>query len=404
MSQHIFTGFGFGPIQAGLFVAEAFKSGKFARIVVAEIDRGLVEAVRKNKGSYFINVASSAGIEALEIDGVEIFNPADDRDREELRLALSQSTEICTCLPSVSFYDSGQNSVAALIAQGLANSSAAAAIVYTAENNNHAAEILEDKVTRKLGTIPDNIQFLNTVIGKMSQVVSDRQEILDKNLIPIAPGLSRAFVVEEFNKILVTKCRIQGYRPGIDVFIEKDDLLPFEEAKLYGHNAIHALLAYLGACRGYTKMADLKYNAEIMQIARDAFVNESGASLIRKYGHLGEDLFTPEGYRCYTEDLLRRMMNGYLDDQVERAARDPQRKLGLNDRIFGTMQMALNYGIKPVNMAKAAVAGLKYYQQQIKDTNKGIELHSILKQLWIDQESKYREEIIEQLKQSISIG
>jgi hypothetical protein len=30
MAEHIFTGFGFGPIQGGLFAKEAFQSGNFA--------------------------------------------------------------------------------------------------------------------------------------------------------------------------------------------------------------------------------------------------------------------------------------------------------------------------------------------------------------------------------------
>jgi len=51
MAEHIFTGFGFGPIQAGLFVKEAFQSGNFARIVAAEIDTELVGAVRTNTNS-----------------------------------------------------------------------------------------------------------------------------------------------------------------------------------------------------------------------------------------------------------------------------------------------------------------------------------------------------------------
>jgi mannitol-1-phosphate 5-dehydrogenase len=133
-----------------------------------------------------------------------------------------------------------------------------------------------------------------------------------------------------------------------------------EEAKLYGHNAIHALLAYLGAQKGYKKMAELKNDKEIMQIARDAFIKESGAALIKKYAHLKDDLFTEDGYRAYAEDLLERMTNPYLDDTVERAARDPQRKLGENDRIFGTIKLAKEYGIEPVNMTKAANAGLQY--------------------------------------------
>ena len=56
-------------------------------------------------------------------------------------------------------------------------------------------------------------------------------------------------MVEEFNEILVSRCDISDFRPGIEIFIEKEDLLPFKEAKLYGHKAIHALMGYLGSLR-----------------------------------------------------------------------------------------------------------------------------------------------------------
>ena len=175
MSEHIFVGFGFGPIQSSLFVSEAFKSGNFKRIVIAEIDQKLVDAVRANNGSYFVNIASNSGISAEKIDGIEMFNPTVDTDRAELLKALSQATEIVTSLPSVNFYDMGENSVASLIKKGLAGSTAPATIIYTAENNNHAAEILEEKIGEF-----NNVQYLNTVIGKMSQVLNDKQEIADK--------------------------------------------------------------------------------------------------------------------------------------------------------------------------------------------------------------------------------
>ena len=208
----------------------------------------------------------------------------------------------------------GEISVAKLITAGLKNSSAQGTIIYTAENNNHAAEILKEKT----GAFK-NVQFLNTVIGKMSQVLNDKLEIADKQLKTIAPGIDRAFLVEEFNKIQVTKCNIDGFTPGIKVFFEKEDLMPFEEAKLFGHNAIHALLAYLGAAKGYTKMAQLKGNAELMQIARDAFINESGGALIKKYADLNDELFTKAGFRAYADDLLERMTNPYLEDMIQRA-------------------------------------------------------------------------------------
>ncbi len=360
MADHTFVGFGFGPIQSGLFATEAFQSGRFKRIVVSEIDHTLVEAVRANNGTYYVNIAASDGIETLKIENVELLNPTQLDDVTNLHAALSEATEIVTSLPSVDFYTTGRgNSVASLLAQGLSTTNAEGTIIYAAENNNHAAEILQDVVTKALdGSLPQRVQFLNTVIGKMSRVVDDPTEIAELGLVPIAPGIHRAFLVEEFNRILVTKTTLADFRPGIDVFIEKDDLLPFEEAKLYGHNAIHALLGFLGIFGGYTKMTELQANERLMNLAREAFINDSGRALIDKYANLGDELFTEPGYRHFAEDLLERMTNPFLGDTTARAGRDVIRKLGAHDRIFGTMNLAIEHGIEPVNMAVGAMAGI----------------------------------------------
>jgi len=398
MNEHLFAGFGFGPIQSGLFAAEAFKSGRFKRIVIAEVDPMLVGALRSNHGRYVVNVASFDGIRTEQIDGIECFNPAVEQDRRELVNALSQATEIVTALPSVDFYDRGSTSVASLIRQGLRHSTAHATLIYAAENNNHAAGILEDKVCFRPA---HPVQYLNTVIGKMSQVVTDKNEIAEKHLTPIVPGIDRAFLVEEFNRIYVTQCTIPGFTPGIPVFIEKTDVLPFEEAKLYGHNAIHALLAYLAAQRGYTKMAELEHDAEVMQIARDAFIHESGRALIKKYAHLNEDLFTPAGYRAFAEDLLRRMTNPWLADTVERAARDPRRKLAENDRLFGTLRLCLEQGVEPSNMAIGAAAGIAYFIRQAglaADTS----YEQALRVLWTTDKIPFQTELTRLLRKARS--
>ena len=371
MTEHVFTGFGFGPIQGGLFAKEAFQSGNFKRIVVAEIDAELVDAVRANKASCCVNVAGSDGIETLQIDNVELLNPNNAADRQILLDVLSQSTEIITCLPSVNFYSAGQaNSVVSLIAEGLKNSSAEATIIYTAENNNHAAEILEKAVSEKDAEQSEKkVQFLNTVIGKMSRVVTDPAEIAELKLKTIAPGIERAFLVEQFNRILVSRTQIAGFKPGIKVFIDKDDLLPFEEAKLYGHNAIHSLLGFIGAVKGARSMTELKNDKAVMQIGREAFLNESGAALIKKYSYLGDELFTEAGFRDFAEDLLERMTNPYLGDTVARVVRDVVRKLEIDGRIFGTMQLALEHGIEPKNMALGAMAGIAVLLQKAEENN-----------------------------------
>ncbi len=142
--RHRLTGFGFGPIQAGLFVKEAHATGSFDRLVVAEIDSSLVQAVRGNKHSYAVNVAHKDGIEDVRVTGVELLNPTCPQDLHELQAALAQSTEIVTALPSVNLFDHGDQSIARLIAACLDTGDSDGTLVYTAENHNHAAEILQD--------------------------------------------------------------------------------------------------------------------------------------------------------------------------------------------------------------------------------------------------------------------
>ena len=409
MGEHVFTGFGFGPIQGGLFAAEAFKSNNFSRIAVAEIDRHLVEAVKANSGSYWVNVAGADGIESQKIDRVELLDPEVSQDRRLLAEVLGRSTEIVTCLPSVKFYESGgNNSVASLIAEGFGKSEAGGTIVYTAENNNHAAEILEKSVVGRIGgPLPAKVQFLNTVIGKMSRVVDDPAEIAHLKLRTIAPGIERAFLVEQFNRILVSRTRIAGFTPGIEVFIEKDDLLPFEEAKLYAHNAVHSLLGFVGAVKGYSAMTQLKDDPAIMRIARDAFLTECGPALIKKYSDIGDELFTEAGFRDYADDLLERITNPYLADTVARAGRDTVRKLGINDRIFGAMQLALDNGIEPKNMAIGAMAGIAMLIEQAEQYNLladlrfddcrklgAAEIEAILNWVWRDQACRHTAEMV----------
>ena len=358
--KHTLVGFGFGPIQSGLFAREAAASGRFERIVVAEIDPVLVDAVRANGNRYDVSIAHADCVENVTVDNVELLNPADACDRAALREALHAATEIVTSLPSVAIYRAGgANSVAAMIAEGLADGDAPGTVVYAAENNNHAAELLEQAVAEQ-GAPPASrpVQVLNTVIGKMSRVITDGEEIDLLGIGRMVPTVNRAFLVESFSHILVSACTLEDFRPGIEVFEEKADLLPFEEAKLYGHNAIHALLAYLGWEKGYRYMTDLRDDEELMETARRAFIDESGAALVRRHAALGDALFTAAGYRAYALDLLARMTNPYLADTVVRAARDPVRKLGYQDRLVGTMALALEQGIEPRAMAKGVRAAL----------------------------------------------
>ena len=73
---------------------------------------------------------------------------------------------------------------------------------------------------------------------------------------------------------------------------------------------------------------------------------------------LKDPLFTTEGYRAYADDLLERMVRPNLNDMVWRICRDHVRKLGYDDRLYGTMRLALQYSIQPRNLASGAAAAV----------------------------------------------
>lgn len=358
------VGFGFGPIQSGLFLYEAFQTGLFRRLVVAEVVPDVVRKVRA-AGGYNVNIATLSGIRSEFIPGVEILDPAQSGDREALLQAIGEATDISTALPSVDFFDRGGPSApAGILAEGLALKSRRGrqpAVIFTGENHIHAAELLAAAIERRGGPadMPQLCQCLNTVIGKMSQIVSDPEEIRTRRLSPSTPDSGKAFLVEEFNRILISRITLRGYTPAIRTFMEKDDLSLFEETKLYGHNAVHAMSGYLLHTRRCAGMAEMRNHPDLMATAREALVAESGAALRRKYAG-ADPLATEAGFQDYADDLLPRMVNPWLGDTVNRVIRDPARKLGWDDRLIGAMRLCLSQGILPRRLAAGAVEAMRF--------------------------------------------
>ena len=104
-------------------------------------------------------------------------------------------------------------------------------------------------------------------------------------------------------------------------------------------------------------MAALPERKGMMAFLRRAFLEESGAALNRRYAGV-DPLFSPEGFAAYADDLLERMTNPFLRDLLERVGRDPQRKLGWDDRLIGTMRMVLARDLEPRCYALGAAAAL----------------------------------------------
>ncbi|PKO20515.1 MAG: hypothetical protein CVU38_19705 [Chloroflexi bacterium HGW-Chloroflexi-1] len=367
--------------------------------MLAEVVPGVVQAIRDAGGRFHVNVAHADGLERCEIGPIEMAVPAVDADRSRLVEAVAQAEELSTAVPGVASYRSpGPGSIHRILAEGLRRKAATGgprAVIYAAENHNHAAEILAAAVLEEVPAaertaVRARVRFLNTVIGKMSGVVTDADAIRDRNMATMAPGYPRAFLVEAFNRILISQIRFDempgepAFQRGIRVFEEKPDLLPFEEAKLYGHNATHALAAYLGFLLGVPTIAELPQVPGVLPFLRAAFIEESGAALVKKHAGL-DPLFTPAGYAAYADDLLARMVNPNLLDTVARVGRDPARKLAWDDRLVGTMRVALAAGVSPERYAMGAAAALAFMAES-RTPPAANALPALLDRLWADAE------------------
>ncbi|RIK36078.1 MAG: hypothetical protein DCC57_22785, partial [Chloroflexi bacterium] len=340
------VGFGFGAIQAGLFGLEAQASGAFGRIVVAEVVPEMVAALRRAGGVYAVNVAHADRCETVQVGPIQIENPAVDADRGRLVQAIAAAQEIATAVPSVDAYTvPGPASLQRILAEGLCRKVATngpRAVVYAAENHPQAAALLQAAV---LEAVPEDVRtavaaqvrFVDTVIAKMSGVIAPPGD-----LTPVTPDSARAFLVESFNHILIGRVDFGPAAPfgrGLAVFEEKNDLRPFEAAKLYGHNAVHALAAYVGLWLGLAQITQLRELPGALAFLRAALVEESGAALMRKYDGV-DPFFTPAAFARFADDLLARMVNPFLRDTTARVGRDPARKLGWDDRLVGAMRLA----------------------------------------------------------------
>lgn len=363
----IFVGIGFGAIQTGLFLREAQRSRNFDRYVVAMRRANLAKALN-DKGTVTVNIAMPDGIVVETYTHIEARCLSAEEDVVRLKQDLLAAHEISVAVSSVGDYVSDHpNSLHRLIAHAIAGKmrgEGPKVLIYSSENHNDAASLLQRAI---LSAMPEAdhavankvFQTVDTVIGKMSRVIRDQDEIAEAALAPSFDGGNEAFLVEAFNNILVSQvdeARTSGR--AISQLVEKADLTPFEHAKIHGHNATHAGFAYVGQVLGLKWMADVAAIPEVFSFFRDAFLEESGEALIRLHG--GKDpLFTSEGYRAYVDDLLARMANPWLRDTCERIGRDVSRKLGWDDRLIGTIRLVRSQNISAKRYGFAALAAFE---------------------------------------------
>lgn len=350
-AEKTFFGIGCGPIQTGIFVAGAHKKG-FGRIVLAEVNPAIVKAVRA-AGSITLNTATRDGVRSETFDRVEIYNPDAPADRRKLLDAAAEADVFNTALPGSKFY----SFCVPYLTEAFARDPGKRRYFYTSENSTTAAADFARTMNRNF---PETY-YLDTVIGKMSKIF----DVAEGNgLPPLAPGMDKGHLVEEFNTIYSDDA------PGLEEFAPEGlfackDLHPFEEAKLYGHNAAHFVLGLALRHAGAKYMSEGADHPELLNDARRCLINECGVALCRKYAG-ADPFFETEHFNGWAEELVKRMISPLLADSVDRVIRDLERKLGARDRMIGTIGLCLDQNVTPGTLVRyARIAMLDYAAEKL---------------------------------------
>ncbi|HEX6098817.1 MAG TPA: SIS domain-containing protein [Thermoanaerobaculia bacterium] len=128
--------------------------------------------------------------------------------------------------------------------------------------------------------------------------------------------------------------------------------LPLHMRKLWVHNMAHSLIGYLGHHRGYTLIYDAVRDEAIREIVMRA-MRSIGCELYRRWSYRETPQVTLESY---IEWRWKRYENEALRDTVARVCRDPERKLGPNDRLLGPIKYIQKYA--PKSTANAAIVDI----------------------------------------------
>ena len=99
-----FVGFGFGAIQAGLFLYEAHACGSYARPLVVDVRADLVDALRGNAGRYGLNIARSDRVDSVEVGPIDLIDSTQAGSHARIIEAIAVADDASTALPSVHFY------------------------------------------------------------------------------------------------------------------------------------------------------------------------------------------------------------------------------------------------------------------------------------------------------------
>ncbi len=135
--------------------------------------------------------------------------------------------------------------------------------------------------------------------------------------------------------------------------VNRSELDQHWRAKLFIHNAPHAILAYLGHLKKYRYIHDAMMDENIKKIVIGSMKEVTNGVIKAKY-------VSKKFATYYMNKEIRRFSNQLLFDPISRVAREPIRKLGKENRIILALRVAQWNKEQPKNIAIGVKAALKF--------------------------------------------
>ena len=239
----------------------------------------------------------------------------------------------------------------------------------TCENWKEPARILKEGV--EAGIAPEAREYLDNYVGFTESVIMRSGIEAPKELLKKDPLIVN---VQNYWHLPVDAARVKGSLPDIKYMEPLTGFAGFLERKFYTYNAANGTTSFVGALLGYKVLAEAAHDERILKILNGVY-QETGKALSMKHG------ISLEEQMAFAKTSLNKLQDYTIVDSIERNARDPQRKLGKDDRLVGSARMVLSCGIRPENLCTAIACAI-YYRNP--EDSSAVALEKVVKEEGID--------------------
>ena len=331
--------FGAGKIGRS-FIGQLFGQSGY-EVFFCDVDQALINALNRRK-SYPVVIKGKTE-ETILVENVKAVSGL-DRDAVVKEVAKAS-------IMAVSVGKNALEKIIPVVAEGLKRrqelTPSQPLDIIIAENMRAAGQFIRSGLAELL---PQNypldklVGLVETSIGKMVPIMT-AEELKNDPLLIFA---------EPYNTLILDKLAFKGEIPNVKGLSPKENMQAWVDRKAFIHNLGHATAAYIG--NFYHPEAkyifEVLLDKKILETTRKTML-QAAEILVSYY----PDDFTLNDLEEHTDDLLSRFQNRALKDTVFRVGQDLPRKLGIDDRFAGIIQMAQKKQLKYDRIVNAMANG-----------------------------------------------